>query len=133
MPNLTASPARTARLIHFALMGSVTMASLVLALLPAQTAPVSPLFLYAVFGVAAVLFAGALVISTRLPHEGNPAPDPWWSQNLPRAIMVWALLEGPSLLGAVAFMLTRNAATLIVPAIGLVLLVILGPSRLEQG
>lgn len=127
------SPAKTARVLHLALMGSVVLTTLVLALVPIQAAGIPPLFLYAVFGVAAVLFAGALVISTRLPRQPGQTLDDWWTQNLPRAIMMWAMLEGPSLLGAVAFLLSRDFTALIIPATGLVLFMLLGPARLEQG
>jgi hypothetical protein len=114
-------------------MSSVVLTTTIMALIPIPAAEISPLFLYAVFGVAAVTFAGALVISTRLPHPPGQKPDAWWEVNLARAIMIWAMLEGPSLLGAIAYLLTRNYTALVVPATGLFLFVILGPGRLEQG
>lgn len=93
----------------------------------------SPLFLYAIFGIAALFFAGALVITTRLPREGSQSPDAWWSQNLPRALVIWSMLEGPSLLGAVGYLLTRDFTALIIPAVGLFLFFLHSPARLEQG
>jgi hypothetical protein len=127
------SPSQTARILHLALMSSLVLSSVVLSLVPLTPSMPSPLFLYAIFGIAAVFFAGAMVISTRLPREGATRGDPWWGQNLPRALVIWAMLEGPSMLGAVGFMLTRDITALIIPGIGLLLFVILGPSRLEQG
>lgn len=125
------SPAATARLLHFALMGSVIGSSLLLAVLPVSGSPIAPLFLYAVFGVAAVMFAGALLLSTRLPHDDHNL-DNWWRDNIGRALLVWAMIEGPALLGAVAYLLSRDITALLVPAIGLALLVLLGPAKLEQ-
>lgn len=126
-----ASPAGTARLLHLALMGSIIFTSLLLAVVPMGTSTVAPLFLYAVFGVAAVMFAGALMLSSRLPRTDTD-PDRWWKQNIGRALLLWAMIEGPSMLGAVAFLLTRDITALVVPAIGLALMVLLGPGRLEQ-
>jgi hypothetical protein len=123
----------TARILHLALMSSVVLSTLVMSVVPIPGASVSPLFLYAVFGVAAVLFGGALVIAARLPREGNPSSDTWWTQNLSRALVIWALLEGPSLLGAVAFMLSRDYTALLIPAIGFTLFFLHSPGRLEQG
>jgi hypothetical protein len=37
------------------------------------------------------------------------------------------------MLGAIAYLLTHDYSALVIPGIGLVLFVILGPSRLEQG
>jgi hypothetical protein len=127
------SPSQTARILHLALMASLVLSSVVLSLVPLAPSLPSPLFLYAVFAIAAVFFAGALVISTRLPREGSAQRDAWWSQNLPRALVIWSMIEGPSMLGAVAFMLTRDFTALIIPGVGLLLFVILGPNRLEQG
>lgn len=126
-------PATTARILHLALMSSVVLATFVMSVIPIPGSSLAPLFLYAVFGVAAVLFAGALVISTRLPRTASQSTDDWWTQNLPRAIVIWAMLEGPSLLGAIAFLLSRDYTALVVPATGLVLFFVLGPARLEQG
>jgi hypothetical protein len=127
------TPATTARILHLALMSSLVLSSVVLSLVPLAPSLPSPLFLYAIFGIAAVFFAGAMVISTRLPREGASRGDGWWSQNLPRALVIWSMIEGPSMLGAVGFMLTRDITALIIPGVGLLLFVILGPSRLEQG
>ncbi len=124
------APARTARLLHLALMGSVTGISVTLALLPASAASLAPLFLYAVFGVAAIMFAGALVLSSRLTSGGRDV-GLWWRENLGRALVMWAMIEGPSLLGAVAYLLSRDLTALFIPAVGLVLLMHLGPARLE--
>jgi hypothetical protein len=126
-------PATIARILHLALMSSVVLATLVMSVIPIPGSSLAPLFLYAVFGVAAVLFAGALVISTRLPRTPSQGKDDWWTQNLPRAIVIWAMLEGPSLLGSIAFLLSRDYTALVVPITGLVLFVVLGPARLEQG
>ena len=127
-----ASPARTARLLHVALMGSVIGSSLLLAFLPVSGGSIAPLFLYAVFGVAAVMFAGALLLSSRLPHNDRNL-DSWWQENIGRALLIWAMVEGPALLGAVAYLLSRDITALLVPAVGLALLVLLGPGKLEQG
>jgi hypothetical protein len=112
-------------------MGSVIGSSLILAFLPASGAAIAPLFLYAVFGVAAVMFAGALLLSSRLPHD-TPDLDSWWRDNIGRALLIWVMIEGPALLGAVAYLLSRDLTALLVPAVGLVLLVLLGPGKLEQ-
>ncbi|HWA16968.1 MAG TPA: hypothetical protein VG817_11070 [Gemmatimonadales bacterium] len=126
-------PSTTARILHLALLSAMVLATLVLSAAPIPGASISPLFLYAVFGVAAVLFGGAMVIAARLPRDGTTSSDAWWSQNLSRAVVVWALLEGPSLLGAIAFLLSRDFTALVIPAAGVILFLLHSPSRLEQG
>lgn len=128
------SPSATARLIHLVLLGGIALFTIILAVVP----PPSPdgqqasLLLYATFAVAAVMFSGAMFLATRLPAAG-PEPDRWWQENLSRALVVWSMLEGPALLGGVVYYLTRNLQSLVVTAVGLLLLGLHGPGRLGRG
>lgn len=126
------SAAGRARLVHLALMASVVIGVVVLQLVPTAGLPDPELLLYAVFAVAAVMFAGAMILASRLPREGGGNTDQWWETNLARALVVWIMFESPSLLGAVAGFLTGRPVVLTVPAVGLVLLALHGPERLRQ-
>jgi hypothetical protein len=131
-PMTQATPAATARLIHLALVGGVVTATVILALVQRVASPVSAsILLYATFGIGATMFAGALLLSARIPREGAARdPDGWWRVNLPQAIVVWALAEGPALLGAVAHFVTGSLLPYTVTGVGLLLLAFLGPARL---
>lgn len=126
------SPSATARIIHLAMLSGVVVLALGLSLVPVpQVEDGVPLFLYATFGVGAVMFAGAMVIASRLPRDGAARdPEGWWRQNLPRAVVVWAMLDGPSILGALVRFLTGSYLPLVVTGVGVVLFLLLAPSRL---
>ena len=69
----------------------------------------------------------------RLPAPGRGATeDEWWQANLGRTVLVWALVEAPTLLGLVAYMLTRDFRTLLAPFIGLLLFANYRPRRLTE-
>ena len=75
----------------------------------------------------------ALVSAARLPAPVRGATeDDWWQANLGRAILVWALVEAPTLLGLVAYTLTRDFRTLLAPFIGLLLFANFRPRRLTD-
>ena len=65
-------------------------------------------------GESATLFGGAMFTAARLgPIRPGGSQDDWWHQNPGKAIVVWSLVEAPSLLGLVAYSLTRDFRTLI--------------------
>jgi hypothetical protein len=112
-------------------MSSLVLTSVIMSIVPMERIENASIFLYAVFGIAAVFFAGALVISQRLPRERGTTADDWWRQNLTGALVIWSMIEGPSMLGAIGFLLTRDYTALLVPVTGLFLFILLAPGRLE--
>ena len=82
---------------------------------------------------SATLFGLAAFRVARLPAPtADATEDAWWRANLGRTIVIWALVEAPTLLGLVAYLLTRDFRTLLAPFIGLLLFVNYRPGRLTD-
>lgn len=135
MPPAEPTPARIARILYFGLLaGPLLFAGLALALLPRQTPVDQPILLYTPFALAAVLFAGGLIIRTRIPQRSTAeTPDEWWRVNISRALMVWSLFEGPALFGAAMYLTLGTIVPLLVTGVGLVMLLLNSPNRLIEG
>ncbi|HEY3011318.1 MAG TPA: hypothetical protein VGJ36_01130 [Gemmatimonadales bacterium] len=85
------------------------------------------------FLVSGVLFGAAVYTAGRLtPPTHGTSQDDWWRANLVRAIVVWTLVEAPTLLGTVAYLLTHDFRTLIATFTGLLMFVNYRPSRLAE-
>jgi hypothetical protein len=133
------SPAVSARIIHAALMLGVILFFAVgwyvgsRASMPVSAVPDRPVLYVGLFFLSAVLFGAAVYTAGRLTH---PAPgvsqDEWWRANLIRAIGIWSLVEAPTLLGTVAYLITHDFRTLIATLTGLLLFVNYRPSRLAE-
>jgi hypothetical protein len=83
-------------------------------------------------GVGAVLLV--LAFRSRLPARSGASDDDWWKANVGRAILVWALLESPAILGAVSLFVTgRLLAYTVLVAMALIGLTTATPSRLSGG
>ncbi|HEU4953557.1 MAG TPA: hypothetical protein VFT28_03245 [Gemmatimonadales bacterium] len=138
-PNTPVSPAISARIIHAALVLGVLTFWLIgwyigqSAAVPAEALPDRRVLYVALALVSATLFGGAMFTATRLgPIRPGISQDEWWTQNLGKAIVVWSLVEAPSLLGLVAYTLTRDFRTLIATFIGLLFFGSYRPSRLIE-
>jgi hypothetical protein len=114
-PNSQVSPAISARIIHAALVLGVLMFWLVgwyigqSSAVPAEALPDRRMLYVALALVSATLFGGAMFTASRLgPIRSGTSQDDWWRQNLGRAIVIWSLVEAPSVLGLVAYVLTRD-------------------------
>lgn len=137
-PKPPASPAVTARIIHASLVTGVVLVFAVAWYLGRQTNPppsapaARPLYLVLIL-MAVGLFAGAVFVARGIAAPtGGTTQDQWWQMNLGRAIVVWALVEAPSLLGLVVYLLTRDARALIATLAGLLLFANYQPSRLFE-
>jgi hypothetical protein len=96
--------------------------------------PYRPVLYIGLFVVSAVLFWAAMYTAGRLTRPGpGVSQDEWWRANLSRAIGIWALVEGPAILGIATYILTLDFRTLIAPFVGLLLFVNYRPSRLAEG
>ena len=138
-PNSPISPAISARVIHAALVLGVLMFWLIgwhigqSAAVPADALPDRRVLYVALALVSATLFGGAMFTAARLgPTRPGRSQDDWWRENLGKAIVVWSLVEAPSLLGLVAYSLTRDFRTLIATFIGLLFFGSYRPSRLIE-
>jgi len=133
------SPAINARIIHAALVIGILMFCAVAWYLerasatPVYALPDRRVLYIALFLVSATLFGAAMFTANRL---GRPAPgasqDEWWRVNLGKAVVIWALVEAPTLLGLVAYTLTHDFRVLLATLTGLLLFGNYRPSRLIE-
>lgn len=132
------SPAINARIIHAALVSGILLFWAVAWLqgdspVPADALPDRKVLYIALVVVSAVLFGGAMFTANRLgPVSQAVSQDQWWQANLGKAVTIWALVEAPSLLGLVAYLLTHDFRTLIATLTGLLLFGNYRPSRLIE-
>jgi hypothetical protein len=133
------SPAISAKIIHAALMLGVILFYAVAWYIGTRTSmPVSAIpdrrVLYVgLFLLSAVLFGAAGYTAGRLTPPGpGTRQDEWWRANLARAVGIWTLVEAPTLLGTVMYLVTHDFRTLIATFTGLLLFVNYRPSRLSE-
>lgn len=101
--------------------------------LPAEALPQRRVLYIGLALISAALFGAAMFSVARLPAPARgETEDDWWRANLGRAVAVWALVEAPTLLGVVAYTLTRDFRTLLAPFIGLLLFASYRPRRLTE-
>lgn len=138
-PSAPISPTISARIIHGSLMLGVILFYAVAwyvgskASMPVSAVPDRRLLYLGLFFVSAVLFGAAVYTAGRLTSPGpGVSQDDWWRVNLGRAIGIWSLVEAPTLLGTVAYLLTHDFRTLIATLTGLLLFVNYRPSRLAE-
>jgi hypothetical protein len=129
------SPAIGARVIHAALVVGILLFWFVAwytkDAVPSVALPNRRVLYVSLTIVAATLFGAAGFTARRLmpPGPGSSA-DEWWHTNLGRAVVIWALVEAPAVLGTIAYLLTRDFRALLAPFIGLLLFANYRPSRL---
>ena len=138
-PGATVSPAINARIIHAALVIGIVMFCLVAwylgqaSAMPVYALPDRRVLYVALFLVSATLFGAAMFTASRL---SRPAPgtsqDDWWRVNLGKAVVIWALVEAPTLLGLVAYALTKDFRVLLATLTGLLLFGNYRPRRLIE-
>jgi heme A synthase len=128
-----------ARIVHASLVTGVVLFWLVAWYIGrSQTQPIYSLpdrrVLYiSLFLVSAVLFGAAMFTAGRLtPPVAGQSQDDWWARNLGKAIVIWALVEAPSLLGLVAYVITDDFRTLLATLTGLLLFGNYRPGRLLE-
>jgi hypothetical protein len=133
------SPSISARIIHAALVLGVLMFWLVgwyigqSSAVPADALPDRRVLYVALAVVSAALFGGAMFTVARLgPIRAGASQEDWWRENLGKAVVIWSLVEAPSLLGLVAYTLTHDFRTLIATFIGLLFFGSYRPSRLIE-
>jgi hypothetical protein len=132
------SPSIRARIIHGALvLGILMFWVLAWAIrdrsLPADALPDRRVLYIALALASAALFGAAAFRAGRLPPpKHGTTEDEWWQANLGQVVVAWALVEAPTLLGLVAYTLTRDFRTLLAPFIGLLLFANYHPRRLTE-
>ena len=138
-PSGPVSPAISARIIHAALVLGVLTFWLVgwyigqSSAVPAEALPDRRVLYVALALVSATLFGGAMFTAARLgPVRPGSSQDDWWRENMGKAVVIWSLVEAPSLLGLVAYALTRDFRTLIATFIGLLFFGSYRPGRLIE-
>jgi hypothetical protein len=138
-PAAPVSPAVSARIIHTALVLGVVMfyaAAWYIGTktsMPISAVPDRRVLYLGLFLISAIVFGAAAFSASRLTPPGvGTSQDDWWRANLGRAIVVWGLIEAPTLLGTVAYLLTHDFRTLIATLAGLLFFVNYRPSRLAE-
>ena len=138
-PGAPVSPATNARIVHAALVTGILMFCVVAWYLgraqamPAEALPDRRVLYIALFLVSAALFGAAAFTASRLPRPGpGTSQDDWWRANLGKAVVIWALIEAPALLGLVAYTLTHDFRALIATLTGLLFFGSYRPSRLIE-
>ena len=125
-----------ARIVHMALIAGIVVLTVVLAVLP-MPAAVQPrlqvLLVYLAFGFGAVGCAASLLLASRLPREELRAAEAWWDAHFGEVMIIWVLLDGPAVFGAVAHFLSGSPLPLVVTAVALLLFVLQAPQRLRGG
>ena len=139
-PEAPVSPAISAKIIHAALMLGVILFYAVAwyvgtkTSMPISAVPDRRVLYVGLFLVSATVFGAAAYSASRLtPAASGTSQDDWWRANLGRAIVVWSLIEAPTLLGTIAFLLTHDFRSLIATFAGLLFFVNYRPSRLAEG
>jgi len=139
-PSAPMSPAISARVIHGALVLGLMIfwaMSWVVGTrvsLPVSALPDRKVLYVGLFLISAVLFGAAMYRASQLtPPTAGTSQDEWWRMNLGRAIVIWALVDAPAILGTAAYLLTHDFRTLIAPFTGLLLFVNYRPSRFTEG
>ena len=139
-PAAQVSPAISARIIHAALVLGIILFYAVAwyvgskTSMPVSAVPERKVLYLGLFLVSAVVFGAAVFMAARLsPAAPGTSQDEWWRVNLGRAIVVWGLIEAPTLLGTVAYLLTHDFRSLIATLAGLLFFVNYRPSRLAEG
>jgi hypothetical protein len=139
MPPAAPIPATIrARIIHAALMVGMILFYAVAwyvgsrTSMPVSAVPDRRILYLGLFFVSAVLFGAAAYTAGRLTGPAGMSQDEWWRTNLAGAIGIWTLVEMPTLLGTVAYLLTHDFRTLIATFTGLLLFVNYRPSRLVE-
>ena len=139
-PAAPVSPAISARIIHAALvLGIILFYAVALYVgsktsMPVSAVPERKVLYLGLFLVSAVVFGAAVFMAARLsPAAPGTSQDEWWRVNLGRAIVVWGLIEAPTLLGTVAYLVTHDFRSLIATLAGLLFFVNYRPSRLAEG
>jgi hypothetical protein len=135
-----APAAQVARVVHTGLLIAVVVTALVLMGVRVavdgrvSAAAVIVLRIVAAF-VLVVVATGVQLVKARLPRVGSEAdPGLWWVSALPRAIAVWALAEGATVIGGVLWLVSGDVALFVVLlGAGLVVLALNRPGRLEAG
>lgn len=141
MPPTAPVPAAiSARIIHAALMLGVVLFYLVAwyigtkTSMPISAVPPRRVLYLGLFLISAIVFGAAVYSAGRLTPAGpGTSEDDWWRANLGRAIGVWGLIEAPTLLGTIAYLVTHDFRTLIATFTGLLFFVNYRPSRLAEG
>jgi hypothetical protein len=102
--------------------------------MPVSAVPERKVLYLGLFLMSAIVFGAAAHMAGRLtPAAPGTSQDDWWRANLGRAIVVWSLIEAPTLLGTVAYLLTHDFRALIATLTGLLFFVNYRPSRLAEG
>lgn len=127
------APGTAARVIHGALCTGLLVATGVTWLAAQQMPPseLPALVVYLPLVVGAGMFSAAVLLRSRLLDGGSVSSADWWRANLQRAILLWALLEGPALFGAVIYLVSRQWIPLVATGVGFLLLVLHSPALLR--
>jgi hypothetical protein len=128
-----------ARIIHFAIVGGLVLVFGVFFYLqpltstgfPAETARLLRIIGYLTLAASAL---AALVMRGRIaPPGGDEDIDRWWTEQIPKAIVVWAVAEGGGLVALViGWIIADMTLFALGAAVALALLFVTRPGRLQS-
>lgn len=134
---LDSDPKLIARIIHIALALGVALTFAILFFVRDSGGEVggetASLFRWLTYISLALATVATMLMRSRMPAPGpESTASEWWSENQPRAVVIWAMSEGVALAGIV-FGFVAGELELMVLAVlfGLGLLFVHRPSRLE--
>lgn len=137
-PQDHAARLRAAKIIHASLLLSVLLTVGVFGLVQ-QTASLrlppeaGRVLIYVALGLAVLMLGAAGTLSQRVaPWSPGENESTWWRSRLSRLIVLWSVIEGVSLSGAVAWLLTGHWVPLMVVAAGILALFYNRPGRLLE-
>ena len=136
-PQGAAPTAKTIRLIHAAMVTGVLLFAVVghFVLRPAManSGDLPPIMLGTLLGVALGACALSLVLRRRVPQRSSDeSVNLYWTTAATPALLMWAPLEGASLLAIFLYARTGAQATIAVAVIAVLLFVALNPAYLER-
>jgi len=132
----TAPSARTVRIVHAALLAGVVLFALVahFVLRPtmAQSGQLRSGMSGVLLGLSIVACGFALLLLRAMPRRSaNESTEEFWRTAAPRALQMWAPLEGASLLAVYVYAHTGTTAAIAIVVLAVLLFLLLNPSYLE--
>jgi len=136
-PQANAPTAKTARLIHAALVTGVLLFAIVghfvLKPVSADSVGLAPAMVPLLLGLSLGAGALSLPLQRRVPKRStDESADLFWRTAGTPAMLVWAALDAAGLLAVFVYARTRSIAAVAVAAVALLIFIVLNPGYFER-